>query len=215
MLLELAVVALIAVLAAALVFRDRVAVGVSAIAGVIFVGLAVVALTAVFVPDLYQRAATISLEQTGVLAQVRQLDDQLVLNDVADVSGDLLGRIQDFLGQPTPAPPAVPRPETRLIEQNLFPGLVSIVSTLFRIGALLLSLSGMVAVVALQYASALYVDRSDLRAAMGALEGRVAGLEMERAAIVVFGDATSETPPVVASGTSPATPPATHLSPPT
>lgn len=201
--LELIVVALIAVMAVALIFRDRIALGVFASAGVVFVCLAVVALTAVFAPGLYRRAAELSLDQTGVLDQVRQLDDQLLFNDVADVSEDLLDRFQDFLGQPAPAPPAANKEGTRLIEQNLFPGLVTIVSTLFRIGALLLSLSGMVALVALQYASALYVDRRNLRADVAALERRVAGLETGLALTAGPAEVTRDTPVVGTSGTLP------------
>jgi hypothetical protein len=204
MLLGLAGVVIIAVLAAALVFRDRIASGISASAAVVFVCLAVVALTAVFAPDLYRRAATASLEQIGVLAQVRSLDDQLVLNDVADVSGDLLGRVQEFLGQPAPAPSTTPREPTRLIEQNLFPGLVSIVAALFRLGALVLSLSGMVGLVALNFAAALYADRQRMQTEVAALQARVASLEAERGVQppdALAGGAISPGPPGLLPGT--------------
>jgi hypothetical protein len=177
MLLDLVVIGTIVVLALALVFRSRVAVGISASAGVVFACLALVALSALFAPGIYERAAAYSLEQTGIVAQIRSIDDRLVLNDVADVSSDLLGRVQDWLGQPTPETPGAPTAPSRLVEDNVLPGLVSLVATLFRIGAVILSLSAMIGLVALQFASALYSEREDLSAAVAALERRVAGLE--------------------------------------
>lgn len=192
--LAVTVVVFIGLLAAALVYREQAAAFLASGSGVLFVALALVALSTIWLPGAYRSAADGALVALGVRDQIRTIDDAFVLNDVVEGSSALLDAARDLsdgttglldlaaalLGRTADAPDATPPPDvapSRILEDNVYPALVGVVAVVFRIGALVVSLAGLVAVVALSYASSLMGEVGRLRRQQSVLESRVAALE--------------------------------------
>lgn len=192
--LAVTVVVFIGLLAAALVYREQAAAFLVSGSGVLFVALALVALSTMWLPGVYRSAANGALVALGVRDQIRTIDERFVLNDVVEGSGALLDAARDLsdgttslldlaaalLGRTEEAPDAAPPAEvapSRILEDNVYPALVGVVAVVFRIGALVVSLAGLVAVAALSYASSLMGEVGRLRRQQSVLEARVAALE--------------------------------------
>ncbi len=170
--LALPLLAWIGVLALVLVLRHRLAKVVAILTWPLFLLLAAIALSAVGLPRVYEGIAQWTVERSGLAAQVRQIDDQLVLNQIADASSALLERAGDLFGmsrterkQPTFA-------QTRLVEQAVLPGLVSTVSLILRWSTLLVTAAAMLSLVSLNVALSTDADRRQLVKRLADLEAR-------------------------------------------
>ena len=199
------VLLLVVLLAAALLLRERVASTVEALAVIAFVVMAVMALSALFMPGIYDSAADKTLKATGVHSQVQQMDEKLsVVNQVADLAqsdsvgeaaleavlqsdavDSLLGRLglnaKDLTkrrnGSDNGSEPESPVKPTRLIEDNLYPGLVSMLGAIYRVFSLITSVAGMIGVVALAFAASVVKGTRRTLNTVADLEQRVAQLE--------------------------------------
>lgn len=199
--LILSVLAFIGVLMLALVFRGR-APGLLAPIGITaFAMLASVALSAVAMPAAYERLAARALEATGVRARIVALDEGLVLNDLADVSDELVaaGRALSRDGaslldlaaevlrglqasgqrpkEDAPLEGADRDVDNRILYDNLYPGLVAVTGVILRGMALVASLSGLVATSAMLLAAAAGRELRDLRASNAGVLQRIEALE--------------------------------------
>ncbi|MFN2251483.1 MAG: hypothetical protein ACK2UL_06155 [Anaerolineae bacterium] len=206
----LAVSLLVLVLGLALFLRDRVASLIEITSVVAFVVFAAVSLSALLAPVLYETAADATLEAIGVLGRIQQLDQQLApLARVSEVAADVdeaAGALGNILRSDSVAPlleslgvdpdeilPAVPTAtpapegaasladeEPHMVQDSLYPSLVSLVAAMFRFVALAVSVPGMIAVVGLGYAASLVADAQRGRDKLADLEDRVARLESEQ-----------------------------------
>jgi len=136
--------------------------------------LAILGLSAVFVPAPYEALAEASLEPLGVLDRAREMDADFAR--VTELPGGLLDLARDFLGRP--APEALPAGAGGFFEGNLARLLVPIVAAFLRVAVLVLSLAGLLVVLALSYAGRAVAEVRALRASQAELQARVARLEV-------------------------------------
>jgi hypothetical protein len=177
--LAILVCLLVLVLAAAILFRDRIAMAALPVTWIVFVVLALIALSAVFVPGIYESAAENTLSSIGLTAQIQQLDDQLsAFTGVAAAGSDLLSRLRGALGDQTvPQLPAPPSGSAGMVSNLVMPGLTSLLATIYRIAALIIALSALVALVALNYAAYVINESRRLSTTVTTLESRMERLE--------------------------------------
>ncbi len=164
-----------------------------------FLGLAAVALTAVFVPEPYENLADFGLKQAGVRDTIREIDDQFFLDDLAAsgagladqlreaLRGDdpLLDRLRGLLGDDVVGDESVAEEiveeeavdERGVFERRLYPALVDVFAGVLRIAALIAALSGLVAAVALAAASGAMRRIAAGSQRLERAEARIASLE--------------------------------------
>jgi hypothetical protein len=163
-----------------------------------FVGLAIVALTAVFVPEPYEDLADVGLREAGVRERIREIDEQFIFDDLAEQGLDLAGQLREALRGDDPllsrlrgliGDEALEEPvaeadaadevdsDRGLFERRLYPALVDVFAGVLRVAALIASLSGLVAAVALAAASGAAKRITASRRRVDRLEARLSRLE--------------------------------------
>lgn len=166
----------------AFVFRMQARALMSIGSSVAFVLLALLTLSSIFWPELYDRAAEALLEGAGVLDRIQDADDAFVLNQVADTSRNILDDIRDFLELDEGEEPAEielldDSDEPGVFERLIYPAVVTTTGLVLRGSSLVLGLAGMIAVLALSYASSSLGRMAALQEELEELRERVARME--------------------------------------
>lgn len=173
---------ILVLLVLAFVFRMQARAVMSIGSAVAFVLLALLTLSSIFWPELYDRAAETLLEGAGVLDKIQDADEAFVLNDVASASRGLLDELRDLIRLDEDEAAA----EIELLEESdepgvferlIYPAVVSTTGLVLRGSGLVLGLAGMVAVLALSYATSTLGRMGAMQSEMAALRERVARLE--------------------------------------
>lgn len=139
--------------------------------------LAVLLLLALFIPTTFDTVADFTLRQNGTYDQITQFDD--TLSPILELPGDLLGGIGDLFGGQQDEEPA---PETDgLLEENLYPTIVSLVSGLLRVFTIVFSILGMIAIIYLSYTLEGSLSAHSMKKRVAELEDRIKALEAQLA----------------------------------
>jgi len=184
----------LAVLAVLFIARGRMAETTAALAPLLFVALAAVAITSIWVPAPYEALADWGLRAAGLHQRIQSLDAAVPIDRLADRSADLFGRIADLFGA-APAEDAAPSAggdsgaaaEPGLVERSLYPGFVAVIALVLRAGALAVAAAGMLAALALGWAAGAVRASRRARADAVSLEARVAALEARERGGVIEG----------------------------
>jgi len=150
-----------------------------------FVLMALIAITALLTPEPYRDLARGVLRATGSERRIEALDEAFVLDDLAvelDARArSLLDRVGGLLGGGADSDTLLPElpagVQAGFFENEVYPVVVLTVAWILRASALLLSLAGMVALVALDIAARAAASLSAERARVGELEARIQLLE--------------------------------------
>lgn len=134
-------------------------------------------LSALFIPDLYAILADFSLRQTGTLESIQNLDNNFALNSLADAQ-DIWEDIEEiFTGNDNQENDESEEDEKGFFESNLYPTLVSSISFIYRTLAIILSITGLIGIIYLSYATSGAADYQKLKSNFDKLQKRVELLE--------------------------------------
>lgn len=143
-----------------------------------FFVLLITALSGLFTPQLYTMLADLTLKQTGTLETLQMLDEQFIINDIAETSEDLLQDIENFFtGDEEESTDE--QEQGGIFERNIYPGLVKLIASIYRILATFLSIIGLIVIVYLSYATSGAGDIQKLKSRVVKLEERLKQLEGE------------------------------------
>lgn len=113
----------------------------------IFVISLVGALASVAFPGLFYRLSASTLQKNGVLESLQTVDGQLSFETVVTPAKDLYERIKNFW-QPSPSVSAAPQQHNSnqrgIMEEKIYPGLVTLLAKTYRGGTMAISLLGLV-----------------------------------------------------------------------
>ena len=136
------------------------------------------ALSALFIPQIYRFLADFSLEQSGTLERIQEIDDNFLVGEIAETSEDIWHDIESvFTGEEAP----VEEDDLGFFEENVYPSLVSVVAFILRAAVLILSIVGLISIVYLSYATMGAGDVERLKGEYNQLKKRVEQLEAKLA----------------------------------
>lgn len=115
----------------------------------------------------------------GTLESIQKFDEDFIIDDITEETQDLWEDIENFItGEESEEETEEER--KGLLEENLYPSLVSAISFLYRALAIVLSLAGLVGIIYLSYATSGISDVQKLANKINALQERVEQLEEKR-----------------------------------
>lgn len=128
----------------------------------------ILALAGLFLPQPFEAVAGFTLEQTGILTQIQSVDHATDPDNIIKTITDLLPSWLD--PQPKAEVEKVPGP----IETGLYPGLVSLVSGIYRVFGIIMALAGMVLVIYFDTTTEAYRKIQSLESRLKKLEAQQA-----------------------------------------
>ena len=161
------------------IFKDRIVIILDWILKVLFVICVILAVSAIFIPSIYQGLARTSLENAGTLKTLRDIDAASDINKIIEPGQQILNNIGNFLaGSPsiTPTPTNTPVFAGRL-ERDVYPGLVNGLAGIYIILVLVISLGGISGVIYFSYTTSALREASILQGKYKKLEAKVQKLE--------------------------------------
>jgi len=138
--------------------------------------LTVLMLLALFVPAVFDTAADFTLRQNGTYEQITQFDD--ALSPILDLPDSIFGGLDDLFGGQQEEP-AEEIDSEGLLEDNLYPTIVSVVSGILRLATIVISILGMVAIIYLSYTLEGSLSAHAMKKRVHDLEARVQQLEQQ------------------------------------
>ncbi|MFQ5493399.1 MAG: hypothetical protein ACE5DX_04540 [Candidatus Dojkabacteria bacterium] len=173
------IVVLVIVVALSIVFflRSKVKEVLAVSLKFIFPLLALLVLSALFVPQGYEAVARFSLEQTGTLETIRGFDEQL--DPILSLPVNLLQGFSDIFS-PSEDSDTSEVPEAGFVESKVFPLLVSSSTLILRASAIVLGVLGMAAVIYMSYGFQDVSENMKLKGKIKELEERLRRLELNR-----------------------------------
>lgn len=144
-----------------------------------FVSFIVIALTALFIPAIYNKVADLSLKGIGIHSAIVDFDDTIDINSFTEAPGDIVDTIINLFGgtsNDTNSEETNPD-DIGYLEDSLYPLLVDLISFLYRSIAAILSLLGLIVIVYLSYATSGVTDNDALMHNYAILQQRVENLE--------------------------------------
>jgi hypothetical protein len=137
-----------------------------------------VIILSLFVPSVYTKLADLTLRQSGTLAKIQTMDDSMSFNVVKETSENVWEDFEDFLNINKESEDAQDEKKTEgFLEDNFYPGLVSLTAGILRFAAIVLSLLGLVGIIYLSYAAATVDETRRLQVKVQNLEERLRVLE--------------------------------------
>jgi len=118
----------------------------------VFPVLLLVSLSALFLPQVYHSLTDFGLQQTTLPSQFKNLDN--IVGTPAQLPQTILGEIGNLLGQKSTTTTPVPG----VIETQLYPQFVNLISEVIRFFSLIFSIIGLIVTIYLSYISSSMTD---------------------------------------------------------
>lgn len=135
--------------------------------------LLVIALSALFLPQVYNSGADLMLRQAGTYTTIRSLDKNIAA--IGNVPGNILGNLGNIFNSGGSTQTNSDKPG--FLESQLYVSLINLIGFLLRIFTLILSLIGMGVVLYLSYSTAGVTQSAELQIRVKQLEERLSALE--------------------------------------
>lgn len=169
----LAVLLVLAILLVVFIIRRKVIGAMSTLLKLAFPAFLLLALSALFVPQIYLTVADFTLTQSGTLDSIRSIDKTIspllrFQENIFNGIGDLLSSGQQETEQSD---------QTGYLEENLYSKLIDIYGGVLRIIALIISIAGMAVVIYLSYTVESSGELYHMRNKVKELENRIKLLE--------------------------------------
>jgi hypothetical protein len=149
-----------------------------------FVGLILVALSAILIPGIYEKMADWGLHQAGTYTTIQQWDKSLPISQLQNAPQNLWDLIQNAIsGNNSSNQNSNNSPG--FFEKNLYPSLVSTVSLIIRLAVIIISFIGLISIVYISYLSLNTLEVSDLQSEVHQLQQKINSLEEQYQQIAV------------------------------
>lgn len=168
------ILVILTLLLALYLIRNKVKRAVFGTLKVIFVSSLLVALSALFLPQVYDATADFSLRQTGTYESLVSFDEGL--GSIINAPQSIWDQISELFGGS--ANDDVQNTQTGILETNLYPQLVLLFGGILRISALVISILLMIIVLYVSFGFDTVSEIGKLQAANKELVERVNKLEM-------------------------------------
>lgn len=145
-----------------------------------FFALILVTLSALFIPQIYSFLADFTLKQMGTLENIQKFDEDFIVDDIAEETENIWQDIESFFTGNDKQEEEVKEDQKGLLEENLYPSLVTAVSFLYRALAIILSIAGLIGIIYLSYATSGTADIKKLESKLNALQERIEHLETKQ-----------------------------------
>lgn len=156
---------LLALLTLLFVFKRQITVFMAIVLRVFFAVFLALALSALFLPQIYQSLSDTSLRQVGVYSTIRSFDSNIT--GVTNAPSNILDSIFNPGKATTETAPGP-------LESGLYPSLVSLFGGIYRIATLAGSITALIVIVYLSYATAGVVQSTRLEHRVRELEHKLA-----------------------------------------
>ncbi len=187
--INIALLIFIVVLALLFAFKGRIIRVMGLGIKILFPMLAILAIVAIFLPGVFDTAADLSLKQAGTYENIRKIDEKInpfdsAIDDVEEGVSNFWEDLEDLFSQKDEASvdessendsesgeaASLEEDSKGVLESNLYPALVSLISGILRLVALVTSLVGMIVLIYLSYTTGSAIEVEDLKARVRQLE---------------------------------------------
>ncbi len=141
-----------------------------------FVICALLLLTVIFVPKFFDSVAEFTLKQSGTQEKLQELDDSFYINDINQTGNDILEDLEGLFGGEQEVKDDGKK-DQGLIEETIYPGFKSLLSTTYKFFTIFISVFGMAIITYLSYATLSLNQTSLLKKRIDRLEKRLTELE--------------------------------------
>jgi energy-coupling factor transporter transmembrane protein EcfT len=174
--MELILLFVIAILAFVYFLRKRLVVTLGFIVHVVFVLSLVTSIVGVFFQAPFTYLANNVLENNGTLAIMRKIDGTITLDSIKDAGNSFLDSIGNFFGNDTNKDvESMPQKDKGLLEQEVYPGLVNSLASVYRGIAVVVSIALMAISIYLSFTTTGSSEIEELKNRVRVLEQQLAG----------------------------------------
>ncbi len=158
------------------IFKDKLVLLLDGLLKFLLVICLLLALTALFFPAIYKNLAGLTLENAGILQNIRNFDKATDVNQILSPGEQLLNDFNNLItgSQNTVSAPAATKGQ---LETNFYPYLVEGLGNIYIILALILSLGGIAGIVYLSFTTSALTETEKLQDKFKKLETRLVQLE--------------------------------------
>lgn len=156
------------------VFRRQLTRFLDTLLKVLFVLLLLAAISAVFLPSVYEDLTDRGLKATGTYDLIVEVDDGI--SQIQDIPQNLFDGLQSLFGGEQPLEDQT---SNTLLEDTLYVGLVSTISGLIRLIVIAVTLLGLILLTYIQYSIGGAADVHKLERRVRELEDRLADMQLE------------------------------------
>lgn len=151
--------------------------------------LLVITLLSLFIPVIFTKTAEFTLTQMGTLQSIQQIDKATSINNLIEPTEGVIDEVNSLIGwfnenfninkesdSETSTDNSfieIKKEDQGLLEQNLYPALVSLFATIFQFLIITVSISGMILIIYASYATSSITELQKLQSRVEELELRI------------------------------------------